>query len=277
MRDDLVDRFSAWLDEVLSDERPPEGLPADLLAEITSSAGGTIAGEEPDLYRLWTAMTSLAQEVKLQGRAFDRLGGSLESVEGLEATLDSALTSQRETLDTIAARWVAGEKTSRQEIVRQAQRQVRLEMLDAQMDLRDRLLRGLATSRSHLVRARRTAGSSWLLRLAGSAFEDLLAATEAIHEGNALALERLDQLLTDSGVSEIECAGGPFDPGCMRAVAVEARQDREPGEVLEVLRRGYRREGEILRYAEVRVTGRPGQDDRDGRPEGLLPEPGVKS
>ena len=243
LRDELVDRFTAWLDEVLSDERPPEGLPAELLAAITSSSHGTDAEKEPDLHRLWAAMTSLAQEVKLQGRAFDRLGGSL--------------------------------KASQQEIVRQAQRQVQLEMLEAQMDVRDRLLRGLATSQAHLIRARRTAASSWLLRLCGSAFDDLVATTEAVREGNSLAVARVDQLLTDSGVSEIECVDRPFDPTCMRAVAVEAREGRGAGEVLEVLRRGYRREGEVLRYAEVRLTGRPGPDDGGGPPEGLLPEPGA--
>lgn len=273
-RDELMDHFSAWLDGVLSDERPPEGLPAELLAELTSSGHEAAEAAEPDLYRLWSATTSLIQEVKLQGRAFDRLGDSLQSVEGLGAALDSALAAQRQTLDTIAERAADGQKTSRQDLVRRAQRQVRLDTLETLMDVRDRLLRGLATSQAHLARARRTSASSWLMRLCGSAFDDLLAATEAVREGNALALAHVDQLLAGDGVSEIECVGRPFDPGCMRAVAIEPRADRETGEVMEVLRRGYRRKDEVLRYAEVRVTGRPGQDDGDVQPSGLLGESG---
>lgn len=243
LRDDLVARFSAWLDEVLSDERPPEGLPAELLAEIAGNDAGPADAEEPDLHHLWSAMTSLAQEVKLQGRAFDRLGDSLEG------------------------------PRSQREIAAETKQRARRDALEYQLDLRDRLLRGLTTSRDHLDRARRGVGSSWLMYLFGKPVAELLQTIEALEEGYLLTLERVDQRLADDGVSEIECVGRPFDARRMLAVAIERREDHEAGEVLEVLRRGYRRGDELIRCAEVRVARWPDGDGEEGRSNGRLPEP----
>ncbi len=276
-RDHLVAGFAAWLDEILQDESPPEGLPAELLAEI-AAGGGETTGDEPDLYRLQSAMTALAQEVKLQGRAFDRLGSSLGGITELPGAVEAALASHHEAVQTALLHVRTG-KSARgdREAVQQARRELRLDMLEVQMDLRDRLLRGLAACEDHLARAKHATAASWMLRLWGGPLDELIAATEALHEGSTLALQRLDQHLAESGVSELPCAGRPFDPTCMRAVAVEAGEGWRPGEVIEVLRRGYRDGDEILRHAEVRVAGNPSGENHPGPPEGLLEEPGATS
>jgi molecular chaperone GrpE len=99
-RGDLLQRFEAWLDAALAREDPPAGIPAELLradlAETTDVA--------KDRQALWSAVTALTQEVKLQGRTFKQLSDTLSR-------------------DT--------EKRSRKEV------------LDPLLDLRERLLRGL--------------------------------------------------------------------------------------------------------------------------------------
>jgi molecular chaperone GrpE len=50
--------------------------------------------------------------------------------------------------------------------------------------------------------------------------------------------------------------GGRFDPAVHACVAREESIDREPGEILATLRRGFTIDGRILRPAQVRVAGK---------------------
>jgi hypothetical protein len=82
--------------------------PPGIPEEILSGVENPAEGAETDLYTMWAAVTALTQEVKLQGRAFKQLS---------------------ETLD--------------REFERRGDKQV----LDALLDLRERLLRGLESVR----------------------------------------------------------------------------------------------------------------------------------
>ena len=46
----------------------------------------------------------------------------------------------------------------------------------------------------------------------------------------------------------------PFDPESMEAVEATADSGRPDGEVLAMMRRGYRRDGRVFRFAQVRVA-----------------------
>jgi molecular chaperone GrpE len=168
-----------------------------------------------DLYTMWAAVTALTQEVKLQGRAFKQLS---------------------ETLD------------------REFERRGNKQVLDALLDLRDRLLRGLES-----VRLRQEPRPTFRARIFRSRWREIQHAFEtvrAMENGYRLTLERLDDLLKEFEVRPIECAGQPFDPRRMNAVDVEENEEAEDGTVLAVYRTGYERNGEVYRPAQVRVAQR---------------------
>ncbi len=71
-RSEILQRFEQWLDSAMAEEEPPSGIPAEILA------GDTAPENSPtDWYTMWSAMTALTQEVKLQGRAFKQLSENL--------------------------------------------------------------------------------------------------------------------------------------------------------------------------------------------------------
>jgi GrpE len=104
-RSEILRRFEQWLDTALAEEGPPPGIPAEILA-------GDDASECPptDWHTMWSAMTALTGEVKLQGRAFKQLS------------------------ETLAA---------------DAERRGRKEALGGLLEIRERLLRGLEGVRGH--------------------------------------------------------------------------------------------------------------------------------
>jgi molecular chaperone GrpE (heat shock protein) len=77
-------------------------------------------------------------------------------------------------------------------------------------------------------------------------------------QGQALAIlvSHFEELLKKEGVTRITTAGQPFDPSVMTAVAAEPDETRPPQTVLEEIAAGYRRRGELLRPAQVKVSVR---------------------
>ncbi len=70
---------------------------------------------------------------------------------------------------------------------------------------------------------------------------------------------QLETILAKEGLEVIEVGGSaPFDPSIHEAVVAEEREGLEQDVVLEVLRKGYLLESELLRAAMVKV-GRPSQ------------------
>lgn len=73
--------------------------------------------------------------------------------------------------------------------------------------------------------------------------------------GNFRSARRLLQKLIDEqGVKPIDTATGEFDPVWHVATETVADADRPPGTIIQVLRRGYVRDNQILRKAEVVVV-----------------------
>src|SRR5437016_13511229 len=84
---------------------------------------------------MWSQMTALVQEVKLQGRSFKQLSDAVAPVADL------------------APRLV--------EMEREAQTKARREVLEMFLDLRDRMVRGLETARKSLVRLEELSPRGW--------------------------------------------------------------------------------------------------------------------
>ena len=78
----------------------------------------------------------------------------------------------------------------------------------------------------------------------------------ALAEGVRLTRDQILGTLRGEGV-EPTPEGGAFDPNLHEAVATIEREDLEPGQVVDTLRRGYTWRGQVLRAAQVRVSRAP--------------------
>lgn len=198
------EHVNAWLEQAFSD-----GLPDGLDEQAEASV---------DKYAMWSALTALTQEVRLQGRAFKQLSDGL---------------------DTQSA-----ERGRAQSNAREGEHRARRETVDLLLDLRERLQRGLRCLEQPVR-------WSWWQRLAGHP-RVWRRVHEALSEGYRLNLAQLEHKLEVFDVREIACQDGPFDPHTMTAVEVRNRAELPDGTVLEILRPGY------LWAGELRPTAAPG-------------------
>ena len=260
LRASLAARFDAWLRGVLADERPPEGLPAELLRELDalpSTATRPEAEEASDRAALWAAMTALTQEVKLQGRAFGRLQDSLAPLTQMQPLLGDNLAAHEEALRLVrgvAEQAFAARAQRDAELASQAERRATRALLDVLLDARDRLARGLGLARAHVAEFDKVRGWRAFLGLGRAATRHLHEVTLALEEGYRLTLQRIEEALGRLGVHAIDCLGAPFDPHLMTAADIEDRPGVPDGTVLEVYRNGYAWNGETLRPAQVKVA-----------------------
>jgi molecular chaperone GrpE len=74
-------------------------------------------------------------------------------------------------------------------------------------------------------------------------------------EGVALVHSELVAVLERNGVEAFDPAGEPFDPTVHEALSTRTEQGAEPGVVLDVVEKGYRSNGQVLRPARVVVSG----------------------
>lgn len=284
----LAFRLAAWLERACAGESAPAGLAAELLAEVDGRSPADLAESDRrcDLYALWEAMTRVAQEVKLQGRAFQRLQDSIEPLGALAPRVDSALAAHAEALDRVQDAAAEGEALREERAdadSAEADRRAEAQWLEPMLDVRERLERSVRDARARLAASPEEpahgaasppaaiappAGrlARWFGCLAPRAAPAAAgeagtapdrSAVEALIEGNALVLARLEDALAERGVQAIARAGDRFDPRRMRAVEAVEDAGVAEGTVLDVLRQGYERESEVFRPAEVRVARAP--------------------
>jgi molecular chaperone GrpE (heat shock protein) len=259
-REEILSRFEHWLDGALASEAPPAGIDAEILAAVTANPANETDGA--GAYAMWSAITALTQEVKLQGRAFKELNATLGAQTG-------------RALDELRSEFGERERI----LQRQAEHRCRKEILHALLDLRDRLERGLDSA---IATGAQPRNQSWLLRLLGPepdhgtfrirlrvsspTLQRLLrpepdhasGAVQALIRGYELGLDRLDQTLEDINVRRIRSLGEPFDPRSMNAVDKQPSATVAEGIVLEVYRSGFEWNGEVFRPAQVKVSAGAG-------------------
>ena len=88
-------------------------------------------------------------------------------------------------------------------------------------------------------------------------FERALAqecSDEAFANGMKLIFKQFDDVLTKSGLAEIEAQGQEFDPSFHHAVLTDDNPDYESGQVTEVLQKGYTLNEKVIRPAMVKVN-----------------------
>src|SRR5438093_485924 len=140
--------------------------------------------------------------------------------------------------------------------------------------LRDRWLRAEAElqnfrrrAQRDLEEARRFTEERVLLEMI-SMLDDLERGLESAREAGApdpwvqgvqLVAQHMGDYLAGLGITPTHPLGERFDPEFHEALlAVEAPPGTEPGEIVQVVRKGYRRNGRALRAARVVVARRPG-------------------
>jgi molecular chaperone GrpE len=199
----------------------------DTLVERASSDETTGQSPEIDLYALFTELTGIKNELRLQSRHFK------SALEPLRETLSTLETSNK----TIS-RELEYVRATALKAAHDKQRPLLLDVLD----LRDRMEAGLGAARDHQPGRFR------------SLFSSEPVVMTAMVEGMEITLRRLDEMLAGYDVVPVPAVGKRLDPHSMRAVAVESLSDRDNGVVLQEIRRGYTRGDEILREAEVIVN-----------------------
>ncbi len=73
-------------------------------------------------------------------------------------------------------------------------------------------------------------------------------------EGLNMVLARLRRSMHEQGIERLDVQGQPFDADTMHAIGTVASTAGPPGSVAEQLSPAYRWQGQLLRYADVRVA-----------------------
>ena len=268
----ILRRFTEWLDEVLAEEKPLDGVAAELLAELDNSkeAKGVDPGAGAyDLHSTWAALTALTQEVKLQGRAFKQLSEQMTPFDGLDATIDKLIAKHLDILHE--ARRIAEEGRTdhlqrESELKLQAREDARRELISLIVDIRDGLMIGLRSAAESQKKLKNYRSRSRLKSFFRDKFEEQqhqLEIVDSLTKGYRIGLDRMDESLQQLGVAEIQCVDNPFDPRTMNAVDIEETGDISDGTVLQIYRAGYMINNEVLRPAQVKVARTPGNMPMD--------------
>ena len=77
---------------------------------------------------------------------------------------------------------------------------------------------------------------------------------QAIAEGVELSLKLFVDTLVKSGVEQIDPLGEPFDPQVHEAMTMVPNPDAEPNSVMDVMQKGYKHNGRLVRAAKVIVV-----------------------
>ena len=95
------------------------------------------------------------------------------------------------------------------------------------------------------------------------------AEAKNLKTGVQMTRDQLMTLLERHRVAVMETEEGAFDHDLHQAVATVETTDVEPGQIVEVMRRGFTIAGDVLRYAQVRVAAEPQTE----APTEVEPEP----
>jgi molecular chaperone GrpE len=255
IRERILRQFETWLDEVLQGERPVEGIAARVLEQLQTEPAACAPEETEagcDLYSLWSAVTAMVEETRLQGRAFKQLYDSLGPMRELVGSVDTTLHRYTASLDQQDQRV---NEATRQTVVK--------EVLTTLIDLRDRLIRGADAAHTWLAHPPQAGRPGLAARLwrrvsppPARVPTQQEEAVRSLLKGYSLGQEVVDEALLRFGVRPMDSLGRPFDPATMRAVDIDPQSEAADGTVLAVYRQGYWWNETVYRAAEVKVARR---------------------
>ena len=77
---------------------------------------------------------------------------------------------------------------------------------------------------------------------------------QAYAEGMQMIFKQFTDILKGAGLEEIEAVGHDFDPNFHHAVLTDSNPDFDSGKVTEVLQKGYKLNGKVIRPSMVKVN-----------------------
>jgi molecular chaperone GrpE len=257
----MLDRFRGWLDQTRDESR----------AATLAVAEPAAAADEFGLVDLAREFTALRHEVKLQTKSArgldEQMAGALDAL----AAADSALEEAGRQFHAVAPKEAeAARRAALPLIVMLAELDEALTRGGGAMqaacrrlggELADAQARQLADSYAALPRWIRWVCRDWhtqLCNLNRAQHEDRMKVVQSLLDGYALVHKRLQRSMAKKHVARIATLGMPVDPRTMTVVEVVEAADapgHAPGTVIEEIRPGYRWNGRVIRFAEVRAVG----------------------
>ena len=224
--------FSNWI----------EGLP-----DTPPQVGG-VGVDSCDLYTLLSEFTALRQEIRMQIRDQRKTVKSLNSQYNENAeildTFTRNLPVMTDDFQNISSDLKQFEKRTRRGLDEKDRRDVEKKTMVPFLDIRDALIRGLASAREAKDGPR-----SFFRR-----FRRRPRELDGLIEGYEMAIRRFDRALHQVDVRPMDAVGKPFDPRTMRVVDTHVDSEMEKGTVVEERFCGFIRGDEVIRTAEVTVV-----------------------
>jgi len=159
----------------------------------------------------------------------------LSAEEEEEPTLEETLRAERDSFEQKWLRVVAELDNVRKRSRREVQETRRFAQAD--------ILRSLLEFQDNFERALQSTGDN-----------SDTGGSDGFREGVELIFQKFRGVLKDHGVEPMEAVGAEFDPNFHEAVGQLAREDTEPGIVIEVVQQGFHYGDLVLRPARVIIS-----------------------
>ncbi|MCY4306627.1 MAG: nucleotide exchange factor GrpE [Aestuariivita sp.] len=194
------------------------------LTEIEEEVEGSLSNG-PDLHDLFSAVTTLRQEIRLQNREQSKA----------ERELGRAAERYDEAVQKINQR-----EGDLRVVSHRAVRQAENICLRSFLEMHDTMLRG------HSAAEKISDDKGFFRRLPPG--------IEGIVEGYEIAMRRFDRIMAEFDVYRIEAVGQTFDSKTMHALETRFEESIGDNIVIEELLPGYMRDDDVLRLADVVVN-----------------------
>ncbi len=271
--EDILRPFREWLnhtaDEIAAlpedrerladDDGPLHGFGAADRAAEASAAEASVA--EAGLLQLVEAFTAMRHELKLQTRGSRNLETTVDrALEGLSSasrTFHSVQAQERDAADR-AAKPLLEALIGLDEALLRAYQAFQTAQQQLSDSAPEQLRQSLDTRFAELSWWRRLLSRGWHRTVTDAAADGLRRSVQknigGVVQGFELLRTRIAKELRDLGIHRMETVGEPVDPTRMTVVEIVRDANVAPETVVGILRPGYRRGPQILRYAEVRVA-----------------------
>jgi molecular chaperone GrpE len=254
--DDIADRLREWLSE------SNEELDHPTIVELEQQLhGGLRDAPQPGLglIQLAEAFTALRHEAKLQTKSaralHQEVQNGLTQLDAARVELKTAEENVEKRATDMAEQLVAPlieALLDIDEALRQA-RTMRLERASSG-DADNALAASLESEFARLPTWRRVMSRFWYQRSSDLVhrFGSRLADSE--EQGLRILHASLERALKAGNIECLPCEGQPVDPNTMRVVDTIQDNSRPPETVVQEIRPGYRRNGKLIRHAEVKAV-----------------------
>ena len=231
----MVGRKKEKRQEKMTEEQDQQSLEetetGETKTEETETAGIAEAGDEPGEAKQSGGVSEESPEVRPTEIVEEEPGEQLEEETSADSEIQALREEKEELLERIKRK--QAEMDNLRRISKKEQNEAReyalYDFLGKLLPVLDNLERGLETARND---------------------EQV---PESYTDGLEMIYRQLYEVLEQAGVCVMEAEDMPFDPHCHHAVMEVDSEETEPGNVAEVLQKGYWHHNRVLRPAMVKV------------------------